>query len=173
MVHEENAVRQSRASLGYPVVLKEPDAAFSQGVVKVDSEAELEQKAEDLLDKSDLIIAQEFLPTTFDWRIAVFDGQPLFACKYHMAHRHWQIIKDGHNGQKEYGRFDTMPVEIAPYRVVRTALKAANLNRRRTLRRRPQAGRRPGVRHRGQRQPPTSTLASKTRSSKPSSTGGS
>jgi glutathione synthase/RimK-type ligase-like ATP-grasp enzyme len=126
IVHKDT-LEEVGPTLGYPVVLKEPDAAFSQGVVKVDSEADLERKAEDLLDKSDLIIAQEFLPTNFDWRIAVFDGQPLFACKYHMAHRHWQIIKDGHNGQKEYGRSDTMPVEIAPYRVVRTALKAANL----------------------------------------------
>ena len=38
-----------------------------------------------MLEKSDLIIAQEFLPTAFDWRIGIFDRQPLYACKYYMA----------------------------------------------------------------------------------------
>ena len=36
-----------------------------------------------ILEKSELLIAQEFLPTTFDWRIGICDGQPLYACKYH------------------------------------------------------------------------------------------
>ena len=44
-----------------------------------------------------------------------------------MVKNHWQIIKRDSVGRKREGRFETIPVELAPYHVVRTALKAANL----------------------------------------------
>lgn len=114
--------------LGLPCVLKQPDSAFSAGVVKVESRAELAAELERLLDRSALVVAQEFRPTSFDWRIGVLDGQPLYACRYHMARRHWQIIKrDGENGVRSEGGFDTLPVEQAPTAVVRAAVKAASL----------------------------------------------
>jgi glutathione synthase/RimK-type ligase-like ATP-grasp enzyme len=53
-----------------------------------------------LLEKSELIIAQEFLPTAFDWRVGIFDRQPLFACRYYMAKRHWQILRRDPAGLK-------------------------------------------------------------------------
>src|SRR5690606_19412838 len=113
--------------LGYPVVLKKPDSAFSAGVTKADDELQLKDQLTRLLDESDLVVAQEFLPTTFDWRIGVLDGRPLFACKYHMAPKHWQIIKQDTDEPNRYGRVVTIPVEVAPRRVVGVALKAANL----------------------------------------------
>ena len=113
--------------LGFPCVLKQPDAAFSLGVVKVESQAMLDACAEEFLEKSDLLIAQEFLPTTFDWRIGIFDRQPLYACKYHMVHDHWQIAKSDASGKRRYGRTETFPVQHAPRQVISTALKAANL----------------------------------------------
>ena len=127
IVHRDN--KGSIASeLGFPCILKQPDSAFSRGVVKVENEEELKVAVQKLLEKSDLIIAQEFLPTEFDWRIGVFDRQPLFACKYFMAEKHWQILKRDDQGQKnDEGRFSTLPVEHAPPLVVRTALKIANL----------------------------------------------
>jgi glutathione synthase/RimK-type ligase-like ATP-grasp enzyme len=126
IVHEDN-VDEIGPTLGYPVVLKLPDAAFSQGVVKARDEAELKTLVAEFLERSELVIAQEFLPTIFDWRIGICDGQPLFACKYHMASGHWQIIKSDGDGGRKFGRFETIPVEIAPRHVVRAALKAANL----------------------------------------------
>ncbi|MFN0055038.1 MAG: RimK family protein [Planctomycetales bacterium] len=126
IVHEDN-VHEIGPTLGFPVVLKQPDAAFSQGVVKVNNEEELVPRVEEFLERSELVIAQEFLPTTFDWRIGICDGQPLFACKYHMAAGHWQIVKNEGAGVRRYGRFETIPVEIAPRHVVRAALRAANL----------------------------------------------
>lgn len=126
IVHRRN-VGQIGAALGFPVVLKQPDAAFSQGVVKCDDEASLVDQAAGFLDRSELLIAQEFLPTTFDWRIGVCDGQPLYACKYHMAQGHWQIVKHEGHGKRSFGRCETIPVEIAPRHVVRAALKAARL----------------------------------------------
>lgn len=126
IVHRDNVDEIGR-TLGFPCVLKQPDAAFSQGVVKVENEETLAEHVEEFLSKSELLIAQEFLPTTFDWRIGICDGQPLYACKYHMASGHWQIVNHGDPGANRYGKFETIPVEIAPRHVVRAARKAAGL----------------------------------------------
>jgi glutathione synthase/RimK-type ligase-like ATP-grasp enzyme len=126
IVHRDN-VDAIVAELGLPCVLKQPDSSFSQGVVKVDDEASLEDAVERLLEKSDLIIAQEFLPTTFDWRVGIIDREPLYVCRYHMAHKHWQIVKRDGRDRGRYGKVDTVPVELAPKHVVQTALRAANL----------------------------------------------
>jgi glutathione synthase/RimK-type ligase-like ATP-grasp enzyme len=126
IVHRDN-VDQVIPILGLPCILKQPDSAFSQGVIKADSAAEVEAGVEALLERSDLVIAQEFLPTPFDWRIGIFDGKPLYACQYFMAPRHWQIINRQGDDDSRYGRVKTLPVELAPRRVVNTALKAAQL----------------------------------------------
>lgn len=126
IVHRDN-VRDVVGRLGLPCVLKQPDSAFSQGVIKVDSEASLKLEADRFLDKSDLVIAQEFVPTDFDWRVGVFDGEPLYVCKYYMARKHWQIIKQVGAGKNLTGRHETLAVEDAPKQVVKTALRAANL----------------------------------------------
>jgi len=113
--------------LGLPCILKQPDSSFSEGVVKVDSEEELQREGERLLEKSELVIAQEFIPTTFDWRVGIFERRPLYVCKYFMARRHWQIINRNGMGRERFGRYETLFAELAPRRVVRTALAAANL----------------------------------------------
>ncbi len=126
VVHRDN-VDRVLSELGFPCILKQPDGSFSQGVLKVEDEAHLVREVDRLLEKSELIIAQEFSPTPFDWRVGIFDRQPIYVCKYHMAKRHWQITKwDGsENGQD--GKVESIPVELAPKAVVKTALKAANL----------------------------------------------
>lgn len=112
--------------IGMPCILKQPDSSFSQGVVRVDHERDLEKAAQNLLDKSDLLIAQEYMPTDFDWRVGIFDRKPLFVCRYHMAAKHWQIIKQAGKDTR-YGKVDTMAVQDAPQQVVRMAMQAANL----------------------------------------------
>lgn len=125
VVHKDN-IEGLSSELGFPLVLKQPDAAFSQGVVKVENAEELADVAERFLERSDLVIAQEFLPTTYDWRVGILNREPLYACKYHMVQKHWQITKaDG--GQRRYGRTETFAVQQAPRKVIATALKAANL----------------------------------------------
>ncbi|RJP19027.1 MAG: RimK family alpha-L-glutamate ligase [Candidatus Omnitrophota bacterium] len=125
IVHRDN-INQILQRIGLPCIVKKPDSYFSQGVYKAENEADLNEYVEKLLDKSDLIIAQEFLPTPFDWRVGIFDRYPLYVCKYHMAKEHWQIMKHESNGDTEYGHVDTLRVEAAPEAVVKTALKAAN-----------------------------------------------
>jgi len=126
IVHREN-VGEIVPQLGLPCILKQPDSSFSQGVVKVEDEAGVRREAEVMLERSDLFIAQEYRPTAFDWRIGICNRRPLFACKYFMAPNHWQIIHRDSQDEERYGRVQTMPVELAPARVVRAALKAANL----------------------------------------------
>ncbi|WP_153559001.1 RimK family protein [Roseimaritima sediminicola] len=127
VVHRHNAEALA-ATAAFPCVLKKPDSAFSQGVLKANDADELRSVLDDLLADSELVIAQEFMPTDFDWRIGILDQRPLFACKYHMARGHWQIAKHSGDGtQPRFGRCETMPVETAPRKAVALALKAANL----------------------------------------------
>lgn len=126
IVHEDNRHDVARL-IGFPCILKQPDSSFSQGVEKVSSAAELDAALERLLKESDLIIAQEFMPTDFDWRIGVLDGQPLFAAKYHMAPQHWQIAKNGSDGSPTYGDVEALALDQVPPNVMTTALQAARL----------------------------------------------
>jgi glutathione synthase/RimK-type ligase-like ATP-grasp enzyme len=124
VVHKGN-VQAIEKQLGLPCVLKQPDSAFSKGVVKVSTPEELAAATERLLATSDLIVAQRFTPTDFDWRIGVFERQPLFACRYHMARGHWQIVRSRPGGREVWGKVETIPVEDAPPAVVRAATRAA------------------------------------------------
>ncbi len=111
--------------LGFPIVIKQPDSQFSQGVYKVDDNRALKRLLDKLMKKSDLLIAQEFVPTKFDWRIGIFDRKPIFACKYYMAKKHWQIVNKSKNNDE--GGFETLRVSDVPKKVVDVALRMANL----------------------------------------------
>jgi glutathione synthase/RimK-type ligase-like ATP-grasp enzyme len=98
------------------------------GVAKAESADELGALVGRLLEKSELIVAQEYLPTEFDWRVGILDRRPLFVCKYHMVPGHWQIIR--HEVERNTyvdGATEALPLEEAPPQVIRLALKAANL----------------------------------------------
>ncbi|HLE84577.1 MAG TPA: RimK family protein [Thermoanaerobaculia bacterium] len=126
VVHRDNLAAAGEA-LGFPCVLKMPDSAFSQGVFRAEDAAGFQEIAQRLLASSDLLIAQEFLPTAFDWRIGVLDRKPLYACRYHMAAGHWQIVRQETRGRRRYGRVEAVPVDAVPRPIVATALRAANL----------------------------------------------
>lgn len=124
---EENCA-QATDKLNFPFILKQPDGAFSKGVVKVNTALEFEKVRESMFEKSDLIIAQEFLPTPFDWRVGIIDGQVLFVCKYFMATKHWQIVN--WSAKKETSRdgsVECIAVDQAPAGLLKTALKATAL----------------------------------------------
>ncbi|WP_018141788.1 RimK family protein [Thioalkalivibrio sp. ALJ7] len=113
-------------TIGYPIVLKIPDGSFSRGVFKVENRDELESTARGLFRESDLILAQEFTYTEFDWRIGILNRQPLYACQYFMSRKHWQIVNHAAKGSAREGGFRTLPIEEAPPTVIKTALRAAN-----------------------------------------------
>ena len=126
IAHSENA-GQLAGLLGLPCVLKRPDSSFSAGVVKAETESELEEMVEGFLEDSELVIAQEFIYTPFDWRVGIFDRQVAFVCKYFMPRKHWQIVRRNSGGDNEYGAFETLAVEDAPPELLKVALRAANL----------------------------------------------
>ncbi len=126
IIHADNASKVGDV-LGYPCVLKRPDSSFSAGVVKARDQAELTAHLATMFESSDLIVAQEYVPSTFDWRVGVLDRRALFACKYHMARGHWQIQQFTSEKGRRYGKVETIPVESAPSRVVDLAVRAAGL----------------------------------------------
>jgi glutathione synthase/RimK-type ligase-like ATP-grasp enzyme len=114
------------AFFGYPLVLKIPNGSFSVGVSKAENRVQLESILADLLAKSDLVIAQEFLFTEYDWRIGILNNRPLYACRYFMAKGHWQIYDHG-NDRIGSGGSETLPTYEVPKAVLNAALKAARI----------------------------------------------
>jgi glutathione synthase/RimK-type ligase-like ATP-grasp enzyme/gamma-glutamyl:cysteine ligase YbdK (ATP-grasp superfamily) len=112
--------------LGLPFVIKSPDGSFSAGVHKIVTRQDYDARSCELLARSPLLIAQEWLPTAFDWRITVLDGQLLFAARYFMARDHWQIRTE-EGGVERYGKVEAVSRDEAPAAVVDVALRAARL----------------------------------------------
>jgi glutathione synthase/RimK-type ligase-like ATP-grasp enzyme len=125
VMHEGN-VGELADRVGLPCVLKKPDGAFSLGVVKVSTPEEAEQRLAELLEESELVVAQEFAPSDFDWRVGVLDKKALFLCRYHMARGHWQIVSRAGKTDR-YGRVEAVPMEEAPPGLIQTAVRAASL----------------------------------------------
>jgi glutathione synthase/RimK-type ligase-like ATP-grasp enzyme len=112
--------------IGFPCVVKQPDGSFSTGVKKFETHEAFDAALPALFEQSELLLAQEFVPTPFDWRVGVLDGEPLYVCKYHMARAHWQIIKhDEGGGAALEGLVDTFRVDEAPEQVVQLGVRAA------------------------------------------------
>ncbi len=111
----------------YPMVLKIPDGSFSRGIFKAQDRKQALEITDKLFKESDLILAQEFLYTAFDWRIGIINRKLLYACQYFMSRSHWQVVKHDDSGRIQEGSYKTLPIEDAPVEVTRTALAAANL----------------------------------------------
>lgn len=128
LLHRDDLKRlpEKAAGLQLPMVLKVPDGAFSRGVVKIQSLDQLRHEANQLFESSALLLLQEWLPTEFDWRIGILDGEVLFASRYYMARGHWQIY-DHSRGKTRSGGFTTHDPKDVPKAVIRAALKATRL----------------------------------------------
>jgi glutathione synthase/RimK-type ligase-like ATP-grasp enzyme len=126
VVHREN-LAEVVPTLGLPCVLKLPDSGFGLDVLKIEAEDQLESQANKFFAVSELLIAQEWLPTGFDWRVGVYDRRPLFVCKYFMAPGHWKVNRIEPGQDVVEGETVAVSVGEAPEIVVATAVRAANL----------------------------------------------
>lgn len=126
LVHRKN-LKELLNVLPIPAVVKQPDSAFSIGVEKITTKAELEPKLTAMLDASDVVVVQEFVPTAFDWRVGVLNGEPLYLCRYYMARGHWQIYKQDQNGGYADGEAETLPLSAAPPGLLDLAQKCSRL----------------------------------------------
>lgn len=122
----KQAADQVMEEIGFPVVLKIPDGAFSRGVTKAEDEASLRAGLKALFKQSALVLAQEYLYTDYDWRIGVLGGRAIYACKYMMVKGHWQIYQHG-DASIESGDFETLPTYEVPKNVIQAALNATRL----------------------------------------------
>ncbi len=113
--------------LGFPLVLKVPDGSFSAAVKRADDAEVLATLLRELLRKTPLLVAQEYRPTEFDWRIGILEGRVLYVCKYFMARGHWQIARHYGSGNSRSGRVEAVPLDQAPPEVMRLALESTNL----------------------------------------------
>lgn len=126
LMHRDN-VEQVIDEFSFPVVLKRPDSSFSLGVKKADDRKQLDALLADFFKSSDLVVAQEFVPSEFDWRIGVLDRRFLFGCKYFMAAGHWQIQKSGQGKWRRFGKVECFARENIPEQAVDLGVRAASV----------------------------------------------
>lgn len=126
ILEPEWGIHEAAETLGYPLVLKDPASCFSHGVMLVNNPNEIEEvRAKMQAITAGPILVQEFIPSSFDWRVGVLDSKILFCCQYKMARGHWQIIKRTEKGQEEGGSVTLNPNNY-PREICQLALHAAS-----------------------------------------------
>jgi len=123
----ENSFDLLSNQLGLPIVIKIPDGSFSHGVKKVKNKDEFDETLRTLFKQSAILLAQEYIPTDYDWRIGILNKEPIYACKYFMAKGHWQIYNHKSSGKSSSGNYETVPIYKVPKNIIRTALKTTTL----------------------------------------------
>jgi glutathione synthase/RimK-type ligase-like ATP-grasp enzyme len=78
--------------MGSPLVLKAPNSSFSMYVDRVNTPLEFVKVGRRFLRRADRIVAQKFVPSTFDWRVGVLAGEILYVCQYHIPKSRWKIL---------------------------------------------------------------------------------
>jgi glutathione synthase/RimK-type ligase-like ATP-grasp enzyme len=115
-------------TFGRPVVVKAPYTSFSRYVEKVACETSFREVAKRFFRRSDVLAVQEFMPTVFDWRVGVLNGEVLYVCKYMVPKGRWK-----HGAKRRgkpsfvWGRTVTLKRENAPAELKETALKACEV----------------------------------------------
>jgi len=88
-LHRKRLVEIFR-TFGKPVVVKAPYTSFSRYVEKVACETSFRDVARRFFRKSDVLVIQKFMPTAFDWRVGVLNGEVLYVCKYMIPKGRWK-----------------------------------------------------------------------------------
>ncbi len=111
--------------LGDPIVVKAPSGAFSSAVEKAKSEAELEELVRRFSNQSDVVLLQRYTPSSFDWRVGVLCGAPLYAARYHIPKGAWRI-HDRPEGEtkKKWAKIEPVPLDAVPAAVMDAARRA-------------------------------------------------
>ena len=113
---------------GKPVVIKAPYTSFSKYVEKVSCETSFREVAKRFFRRSDYIVVQKFMPSRFDWRVGVLNGEVLYVCKYMMPKGKWKHgVKRRGKPSFVWGRTVTLKRDNAPQRLKEVALKACSV----------------------------------------------
>lgn len=126
--HEINETMTAKlfAELGKPVVLKAPNSSFSKYVEKAEHAGEFLEVAKHFLRRADRIVVQRFVKSTFDWRVGVLGGEPLYVCQYGIPKRRWKILTHTAGGRTIEGTVHSIPITKAPKELLDCAVAAAN-----------------------------------------------
>ncbi len=117
---------QILSELGSPIVLKAPNSSFSLYVERASTAEELLAKAKRFFRRADRIIVQRFVRSSFDWRVGVLQGEPLYVCQYVIPKRRWKILTYTPDGRTVYGPVKAVPLEKTPQGLIECAVKAAS-----------------------------------------------
>lgn len=127
LTEDEVTVEQARElfeSYGTPLVLKAPNSSFSAYVEKAHDEPSFVKIGKRFLRRADRLVVQQYLPSSFDWRVTILAGKILSVVKYVMSPGAWRI-----HDRDDDGKVNLCSVEgIDPSRVdpalVACAIKA-------------------------------------------------
>lgn len=112
--------------LGSPAVLKAPNSSFSMYVEKASTPDEFVSVSKRFLRRADRVIAQKFIQSSFDWRVGVMGGKPLYVCQYVIPKKRWKILTYTPEGKTVYGAVKGIPLQDAPPALLDLAIKAAD-----------------------------------------------
>ncbi|MFH1688262.1 MAG: RimK family alpha-L-glutamate ligase [bacterium] len=118
--------RQLIGELGNPVVVKAPNSSFSMYVERASTVEEFLLIARRFLRRADRIVVQQFIQSSFDWRVGVLNGEPLYVCQYVIPKKRWKILTHTPDGRTIYGPVKSVPLEKASGELIELAVKAAN-----------------------------------------------
>lgn len=115
-------------TLGKPVVIKAPYTSFSRYVEKAACETSFREVAKRFFRKSDVLAVQQFVPTAFDWRVGVLNGEVLYVCKYMIPKGRWKHgAKLRGKPTVIWGRTVSLKKENAPAELKKLALRACKV----------------------------------------------
>src|SRR2546428_11252717 len=114
MLAENADLSRAMDELGLPLVVKIPDGSFSRGVHKVNSPEEFKRVVEELFEETDLLLAQKFMPTEFDWRGGGARGVPPVVVPNRVGRGPWQAVEDPAARPSRDGGVPTCRADPAP-----------------------------------------------------------
>jgi glutathione synthase/RimK-type ligase-like ATP-grasp enzyme len=121
----EKTINDVFQRLGRPVVLKAPYTSFSKYVEKTESNSGFRRICKRFFRRSDVIVAQRFLPTQFDWRLGILDDEVLYACKYFIPKGRWKHgTRIRGRDRIVWGRTKTIPRIETPSRLQEVGVSA-------------------------------------------------
>ena len=129
LTEDEVTVEQARElfeEFGTPLVLKAPNSSFSAYVEKVHDEMSFVKVGKRFLRRADRLVVQQYLPSTFDWRVTILDGKVLFVVKYVMQKGAWRAHDRDDEGKPALCDVEGVEKSTIDPRLIQTALKAGN-----------------------------------------------
>lgn len=129
LTEDEVTVEQARElfeTYGRPLVLKAPNSSFSAYVEKAHDEASFVKIGKRFLRRADRLVVQQYLPSSFDWRVTILDGKVLFVVKYVMAPGAWRAHDRDDAGRPNLSVVQSVEKAQIDPRLISVALRAGN-----------------------------------------------